>query len=70
MGTGQCNVKMYNRFLRDLIISGRAKPSFVISHEIDIEEAPVAYKKVIWFCLPIKVIDGKKFDDRVEGYTK
>lgn len=46
LGTGQCNVKSYNRYLRDLIISGRAKPSFVISHEISIEEAPVAYKKV------------------------
>jgi glutathione-independent formaldehyde dehydrogenase len=33
MGTGQCNVKRYNRQLRDLIIEGRAKPSFVASHE-------------------------------------
>ena len=24
MGTGQCNVKRYNRYLRDLIIDGRA----------------------------------------------
>lgn len=31
LGTGQCNVKSYNRQLRDLIISGRAKPSFVVS---------------------------------------
>ncbi|CAB1129390.1 Glutathione-independent formaldehyde dehydrogenase [Candidatus Hydrogenisulfobacillus filiaventi] len=55
MGTGQCNVKMYNRQLRDLIIAGRAKPSFVVSHEIPIEKAPEAYEK---------------FDKRVEGYTK
>ena len=55
MGTGQCNVKKYNRYLRDMIISGRADPSFVVSHEIGIEEAPEAYKK---------------FDKRVEGYTK
>ena len=48
-------MKQYNRYLRDLIISGKAKPSFVVSHEIGIEEAEVAYEK---------------FDKRVEGYTK
>ncbi len=55
IGTGQCNVKRYNRYLRDMIISGRADPRFVVSHEIDIDEAPNAYEK---------------FDKRVEGYTK
>ncbi|KAF2762491.1 GroES-like protein [Pseudovirgaria hyperparasitica] len=55
LGTGQCNVKKYNRYLRDLIVSGRAKPSFVVSHEVGIEDAPTAYEK---------------FDKRVEGYTK
>lgn len=55
MGTGQCNVKQYNRQLRDLIIAGRAKPSFVVSHELPLEEAPGAYEK---------------FDQRIEGYTK
>ena len=55
IGTGQCNVKKYNRYLRDMIISGRANPSFVVSHEIGIDEAPQAYEK---------------FDKRVEGYTK
>ncbi|HEX7142980.1 MAG TPA: glutathione-independent formaldehyde dehydrogenase [Nitrososphaeraceae archaeon] len=55
MSTGQCNVKRYNRYLRDLIISGVAKPSFVVSHEIKIDEAPIAYEK---------------FDKRVEGYIK
>jgi len=55
LGTGQCPVKRYNKYLRDLIIAGRAKPSFVVSHEITIDDATVAYKK---------------FDDRVEGYTK
>jgi glutathione-independent formaldehyde dehydrogenase len=54
-GTGQCNVKRYNRQLRDLIIEGRATPSFVVSHELSLDEAPVAYEK---------------FDKRVEGYTK
>ena len=55
LGTGQCNVKKYNRYLRDMIISGRADPSFVVSHEIDIDDAPAAYEK---------------FDKRIEGYTK
>jgi threonine dehydrogenase-like Zn-dependent dehydrogenase len=43
IGTGQCNVKAYNRYLRDMIISGVAKPSFVVSHEIGIDDAPGAY---------------------------
>ena len=55
MGTGQCNVKRYNRQLRDLITDGRAKPSFVVSHEVPLEQAPQAYEK---------------FDKRIEGYTK
>ncbi len=55
LGTGQCNVKHYNRYLRDMIISGKADPSWVVSHVVGIEEAPAAYRK---------------FDQRVEGYTK
>jgi glutathione-independent formaldehyde dehydrogenase len=55
MGTGQCNVKRYNRQLRDLIIEGRAKPSYVVSHELPLDQAPEAYEK---------------FDKRVDGYTK
>ncbi|RKT85342.1 glutathione-independent formaldehyde dehydrogenase [Saccharopolyspora antimicrobica] len=55
IGTGQCNVKRYNRQLRDMIIAGRAKPSFVVSHELSLSDAPDAYRK---------------FDQRIEGYTK
>jgi glutathione-independent formaldehyde dehydrogenase len=55
LGTGQCNVKRYNRYLRDMIIEGRAKPSFVVSHELPLDQAPAAYDK---------------FDKRIEGYTK
>jgi threonine dehydrogenase-like Zn-dependent dehydrogenase len=55
LGTGQCNVKAYNRYLRDLIIAGKAKPSFVVSHEIGLDAAEEAYDK---------------FDKRVDGYTK
>ena len=55
LGTGQCNVKQYNAYLRDMIAAGRASPSFVVSHEIGLDEAPDAYRK---------------FDMRVEGYTK
>jgi glutathione-independent formaldehyde dehydrogenase len=55
MGTGQAPVKRYNRQLRDLIIAGRARPSFIVSHEIPLDQAPDAYAK---------------FDQRVDGYTK
>jgi glutathione-independent formaldehyde dehydrogenase len=55
VGGGQCPVKKYDRMLLDMIISGKAKPSKIVSHRIKIEDAPEAYKK---------------FDDRVEGYTK
>lgn len=55
MGTGQCNVKTYNRHLRNMISAGKARPSFVVSHEIPLDDAPTAYEK---------------FDRRVEGYTK
>jgi len=55
MGTGQCNVKAYNRRLRDLIHFGKAKPSMIISHELPLSKAPDAYKN---------------FDDRKRGWTK
>ncbi|MDP8926930.1 MAG: glutathione-independent formaldehyde dehydrogenase [Actinomycetota bacterium] len=55
MGTGQCNVKRYNRALRDLIVAGRAKPSFVVSKAVPLDEAPDAYQR---------------FDNREEGYSK
>jgi len=52
---GLCDVKAYNRQLRDLIISGKAKPSFVISHNLSLDDAPLAYEK---------------FAKREDGYTK
>ncbi len=55
MGTGQCNVKRYNRHLRDMIVSGRARPSFVVSKDLPLDEAPDAYHR---------------FDQREEGYSK
>lgn len=55
MGTGQCNVKAYNRRLMDLIHHDKANPSMIISHEIPLQEAPDAYKH---------------FDNRDEGWTK
>ncbi len=55
MGSGQAPVKKYNEYLRDLIVNGRAKPSKIISHRIQIEQAPDAYEK---------------FDQRIDGYTK
>lgn len=55
MGCGQANVKAYNRQLRDLIIEGRATPSFVVSQRLPLEDAPEAYER---------------FDNREEGYSK
>lgn len=55
MGSGQAPVKKYNEYLRDLIVNGKAKPSKIVSHRIRIDDAPEAYKK---------------FDQRIEGYTK
>ncbi|MDB5363711.1 MAG: aldehyde dehydrogenase [Rhodospirillales bacterium] len=55
MRTGQANVKAYNRQLANLIHAGRAKPSFVVSQTLALDEAPEAYKH---------------FDDRDHGWTK
>ncbi len=55
MGTGQAPVKRYNRQLRDLILAGRANPSFLVSHEVSLDEAPEAYRR---------------FDAREDGWTK
>ncbi|MFE7497728.1 glutathione-independent formaldehyde dehydrogenase [Streptomyces albidoflavus] len=55
IGTGQANVKAYNRQLRDLIHHDKAKPSFIVSHELPLDDAPEAYRN---------------FDDRLSGWTK
>ncbi len=55
LGTGQCNVKRYNAYLRDMIIAGKAKPGFIVSHNVPLDDAPDAYIK---------------FDKRIDGYTK
>ena len=55
IGTGQCNVKAYNRKLMQLIHNDRADPSAIISHELPLSEAPEAYKN---------------FDKRVDGWHK
>ncbi|TKK85924.1 zinc-binding dehydrogenase [Herbidospora galbida] len=55
MGTGQANVKAYNRRLRNLIHTGRARPSFIVSHELPLSEGPEGYRH---------------FDARDEGWTK
>ena len=55
MGTGQTPVKAYNRYLCELIHKGRAHPSFIVSHELPLEDAPGAYEH---------------FDRRDMGWTK
>ena len=55
VGTGQASVKAYNRQLCHLINLGKVEPSFIVSHELPLDEAPDAYKH---------------FDARDEGWTK
>jgi glutathione-independent formaldehyde dehydrogenase len=55
VGMGQTPVKNYSLALRDLIVAGRAKPSFIVSKRIPIAAAPDAYQR---------------FDRREPGYTK
>ena len=55
IGTGQCNVKHYNRRLMKLIEHGRANPSQIISHRLGLDQAPDAYKHL---------------DARDDGWTK
>ncbi|HWO39737.1 MAG TPA: glutathione-independent formaldehyde dehydrogenase, partial [Candidatus Acidoferrum sp.] len=55
MGSGQTNVKQYNRHLCALIATGKAKPSFLVSHELPLDEAAEAYEH---------------FDKRENGWTK
>lgn len=55
MGTGQAPVMRYNRQLRDLIVAGRATPSFIVSHELPLEQAAEGYGR---------------FDAREDGWTK
>jgi glutathione-independent formaldehyde dehydrogenase len=55
IGTGQANVKAYNRQLCRLIEQGKASPSFIVSHELPLDQAPDGYRH---------------FDAREEGWTK
>ncbi|WP_243040472.1 glutathione-independent formaldehyde dehydrogenase [Dyella sedimenti] len=55
MGTGQCNVKAYNRHLCRLIEAGKARPSVIVSHELPLAQAAEGYRH---------------FDAREEGWTK
>jgi len=55
LGSGQCPVKRYNRQLRDLIAGGKATPSWIVSHELPLDQAPEAYEH---------------FDNRDPGWTK
>jgi glutathione-independent formaldehyde dehydrogenase len=41
--------------LRDLIAAGKAEPSFIVSHNLPLDDAPEAYKD---------------FDARDDGWTK
>ncbi|MBX3261274.1 MAG: glutathione-independent formaldehyde dehydrogenase [Labilithrix sp.] len=55
LGTGQTPVARYAPMLIDRIVRGASKPSFLVSHRLPLEDAPMAYAKC---------------ERRVEGYTK
>jgi threonine dehydrogenase-like Zn-dependent dehydrogenase len=55
IATGQANVKAYNRSLAKLIHAGKAKPSMIVSHELPLDDAPMAYAH---------------FNQRTSGWTK
>jgi glutathione-independent formaldehyde dehydrogenase len=55
MGTGQANVKQYNRGLRNLIHRGKVRPSVIVSQELSLDQAAEGYQR---------------FDDREDGWTK
>lgn len=52
---GRTHDERYNRTLRDLIVSGRAKPSRIVTQRLPLSSAPAAYDA---------------FDRRAEGYVK
>jgi glutathione-independent formaldehyde dehydrogenase len=52
---GRDDDKRWNAKLRDMIITGAATPSLIVSHRLSLEEAPGAFKK---------------FDAREDGYVK
>jgi glutathione-independent formaldehyde dehydrogenase len=55
VGTGQCPVMRYNRHLRDLIVTGRATQSWIVSRELRLDQAVEGYEH---------------FDARDNGWTK
>ena len=52
---GRDDDERWNRKLREMIVSGAAQPSRVVSHRLSLDEAPAAFAK---------------FDAREEGYIK
>ena len=55
MGTGQANVKQYNRALRNLIHRDLVHPGQIVSQELTLDQAVEGYRN---------------FDERLDGWTK
>jgi glutathione-independent formaldehyde dehydrogenase len=55
IGMGRDHDERYNARLRDLITTGQARPSKVVSHRLALDEAPDAFRR---------------FDERRDGYLK
>ena len=55
IGMGRDHDERYNGRLRDMIVTGQARPSTIVSHHLTLDEAPDAYRR---------------FDERRDGYLK
>jgi len=55
IGMGRDHDERYNGRLRDMIVTGRAQPSTIVSHHLTLDEAPDAFRR---------------FDERSDGYLK
>jgi glutathione-independent formaldehyde dehydrogenase len=55
IGMGRDHDERYNARLRDLITTGQARPSKVVSHRLTLDDAPDAFRR---------------FDERRDGYLK
>jgi threonine dehydrogenase-like Zn-dependent dehydrogenase len=54
--TGQCHVQRYTKKLLKLIQSGDIDPSFVITHHMRLQDAPLGYGLLVGLANPIRII--------------
>ena len=63
IGMGQTPVKQIHYYLRNLIMADKAKPSFIVTDHIRIQDAPRTYEAFDKRDVPIKAVirfDGRR----------